>query len=83
MADNYLEKKFEDMQARRAKEERAKEVAWKKRMDAYRKRLEAEKAAQELLLLGHGAVSEMPDDLSAEVASDADVLSVSHSGSAD
>ena len=40
MADNYLEKRFEDMQARRAKEERAKQVAWKKRMDAYRKKLE-------------------------------------------
>ena len=82
MADNYLEKKFEDMQARRARQERAREMAWKKRMDAYRKKLEAQKAAQELLL-GGGAVSEMPDDLGAEVASDADVLSVSHTGSAD
>ena len=82
MADNYLEKKFEDMQARRAKQERAKEIAWKKRMDAYRKKLEAQKVAQDLLLRG-GAVSEMPDNLGAEVASDADVLSVSHTGSAD
>ena len=82
MADNYLEKKFEDMQARRARQERAREMAWKKRMDAYRKKLEAQKAAQELLL-GGGAVSEMPDDLGAEVASDADVLSVSHSGGTD
>lgn len=44
MADNYLEKKFEDMraraQARQAKEERARQLAWKKRMDAYRKKLE-------------------------------------------
>lgn len=40
MADNYLEKKYEDMQARRAKEQRARQVAWKKRMDAYRKKLE-------------------------------------------
>lgn len=50
MADNYLEKKFEDMKARQsakaAKEQRARERAWKKRMDAYRKKLEAEKAAQ-------------------------------------
>ena len=47
MADNYLEKKFEDMRARQqakaAKEKRARERAWKKRMEAYRQRLEAEK----------------------------------------
>ena len=42
MADNYLEKKMEDLQARKAKEARAKQIAWKKRMDAYRKKLEAE-----------------------------------------
>lgn len=41
MADNYLEKKYEDLQARKAKEQRAKQIAWKKRMDAYRKRLAA------------------------------------------
>lgn len=45
MADNYLEKKMEALQARKAKEARAKQLAWKKRMDAYRKRLEAEAAA--------------------------------------
>lgn len=43
MADNYLEKKFEDMRerasAKQAKEERLRQAAWKKRMDAYRKRL--------------------------------------------
>ena len=47
MADNYLEKKFEDMraraQAKQAREERARQRAWKKRMDAYRKKLEAER----------------------------------------
>ena len=46
MADNYLEKKFEDMRARQsaqaAKDERARQRAWKKRMDAYRRRLEEE-----------------------------------------
>ena len=53
MADNYLEKKFEDMRARasaqQAKEERIRQRAWKKRMDAYRKRLaaEAEQSAQQ------------------------------------
>lgn len=41
MADNYLEKKYEDMQARKAKEQRARQIAWKKRMDAYRKKLAA------------------------------------------
>lgn len=48
MADNYLEKKFEDMRARQsaasAKEQRLRQRAWKKRMDAYRKRLEQEAA---------------------------------------
>ncbi len=44
MADNYLENKFEELQARKAKEQRKKQIAWKKRMDAYRKRL-AEEAA--------------------------------------
>lgn len=46
MADNYLEKKMEELQARKAKEARARQVAWKKRMDAYRKRLEEEKASR-------------------------------------
>ena len=45
MADNYLEKKMEALQARKAKEQRAKQLAWKKRMEAYKKRLEAEKLA--------------------------------------
>ena len=44
MADNYLEKKYEELQARKAKEQRARQVAWKKRMDAYRKKLENEKS---------------------------------------
>ena len=42
MADNYLEKKYEALQERKAKEQRAKQIAWKKRMDAYRKKMEAE-----------------------------------------
>ena len=48
MADNYLEKKMEALQARKAKEQRAKQIAWKKRMDAYRKRLEEQKASEAL-----------------------------------
>lgn len=43
MADNYLEKKMEALQARKAKEQRARQIAWKKRMDAYRKKLEEQK----------------------------------------
>ncbi len=46
MADNYLEKKMEMLQARKAKEQRARQIAWKKRMDAYRKRLEEQKAIE-------------------------------------
>ena len=46
MADNYLEKKMEALQARKAKEQRAKQIAWRKRMDAYRKRLEEQKASE-------------------------------------
>ena len=50
MADNYLEKKFEDMRARseakQAKEQRERQRAWKKRMDAYRKRLEQDSLNQ-------------------------------------
>ena len=42
MADNYLEKKYEALQARKAKEQRLKQIAWKKRMDAYRRKLEEE-----------------------------------------
>lgn len=47
MADNYLEKKYEQLQARKVKEQRARQIAWKKRMDAYRKRLEEEAALGE------------------------------------
>ena len=46
MADNYLEKKMEALQARKAKEQRAKQLAWKKRMEAYRRRLEEQKASE-------------------------------------
>ena len=50
MADNYLEKKMEDFHARiaaqKAKEDRARQLAYKKRMAAYRKKLEADAARQ-------------------------------------
>ncbi len=47
MADNYLENKFEELRARKAREERARQAAWKKRMDAYRRRLAEEAAKKE------------------------------------
>ena len=47
MADNYLEKKYEDLQARKAREQRMRQAAWKKRMDAYRKKLEEKQLEQE------------------------------------
>ena len=47
MADHYLVKKMEMLQERKAKEQRAKQIAWKKRMEAYKKRLEEEKKAKE------------------------------------
>lgn len=39
MADNYLEKRYDEYLERKAAAEKAKRKAWKKRMDAYRKRL--------------------------------------------
>ncbi len=47
MADNYLEKKYEDLQARKAREQRIRQAAWKKRMDAYRKKLTEKQLEQE------------------------------------
>ena len=46
MADNYLEKKMEALHERKAKEQRAKQIAWKKRMDAYRRKLEAQRSSE-------------------------------------
>lgn len=40
MADNYLEIKYQALQERKAKEQKARQAAWKKRMDAYRKKLQ-------------------------------------------
>lgn len=56
MADNYLEKKMEALQARKAKEQRAKQVAWKKRMDAYRKKLEEQRAIEAAAADATGAI---------------------------
>ena len=40
MADNYLENKYRALQERKAKEQKARQAAWKKRMDTYRKKLQ-------------------------------------------
>lgn len=42
MADNYLERKYDEYIARKASAEKARKLAWKKRMDAYRKKMEGE-----------------------------------------
>lgn len=39
MADNYLEKRYQEYLEKKAAAEKAKRAAWKKRMDAYRKKL--------------------------------------------
>ena len=43
MADNWLENKFEAMRNAKSKEEKAREIAWKKRMKAYKEKLDNEK----------------------------------------
>lgn len=39
MADNYLEKRYDDYLARKEKAEKARRASWKKRLNAYRKHL--------------------------------------------
>lgn len=47
MADNYLENKMEAYRARKDREAKEHARRWRKRMDAYRKRMEeAEKAPE-------------------------------------
>ena len=43
MADNYLEEKYEQFLKRKDAEHEAKCRIWKKRLEAYRKKLESEK----------------------------------------
>ena len=43
MADNYLEEKYEQYLHRKDDEHKARCNVWKKRLDAYRKRMEEEK----------------------------------------
>lgn len=43
MADNYLEKRYNEYLERKAAAEKARRAAWKKQLDAYRKRLAEER----------------------------------------
>ena len=43
MADNYLEKRYDEYLERKAAAEKARRAAWKKQLDAYRKRLAEER----------------------------------------
>ncbi len=47
MADNYLEEKYEQLLKRKRSEHEAKCRIWKKRLDAYRKKIEEENKAGE------------------------------------
>ena len=47
MADNYLERQYEDYLAQKAAKEKAKKLAWQNQLRAYKARLAAEKAARE------------------------------------
>ena len=60
MADNYLEKKMEALRARKAKEQQARQIAWKRRMDAYRRKLQ-EQAANEAAAAGAGGATRQED----------------------
>ena len=46
MADNYLEKRYDEYLQRKAAAEKAKRAAWKKRLDAYRRKLAAEQESK-------------------------------------
>lgn len=60
MADNYLENKYQALQERKAKEQKARQAAWKKRMDAYRKKLQEQaedRPEQTINRAGHSVAS--------------------------
>ena len=42
LADNYLEKRYDEYVARKEAEQKARQRAWKKRLDAYRRKLAEE-----------------------------------------
>lgn len=73
MADNWLEKKFEDLKAGKSsvsKDERARKDAWRKRMEAERKRLEQERLAvitRRFDVAGHMFEVTLPDSLPEDI----------------
>lgn len=44
MADNYLERQYDEYLKAKAAKDAARKEAWRKQMDAYKKRLKAAKA---------------------------------------
>lgn len=73
MADNWLEKKFEDLKAGKSsvsKEDRARKDAWRKRMEAERKRLEQERMSvisRRFDVAGHVFEVTLPDTLPEDI----------------
>ena len=73
MADNWLEKKFEDLKAGSSvvsREERARKDAWRKRMEAERKRLEQERLSvvtRRFDVAGHVFEVTLPDSLPEDI----------------
>ena len=47
MADNFLERQYAEYLEKKAAREKAKKIAWKKQLRAYKAKLAAEKAAKE------------------------------------
>lgn len=55
MADNYLERQYDDYQRRKAAEQQARRVAWQKRLRQYKEKLRAERQAAVSVAAGDGA----------------------------
>lgn len=66
MADNYLEKKMEALQERKAEDGRAKRDAWQKRMNEYRKNLPGTQEVHRYTVAGHTFKITLPSGCSAE-----------------
>lgn len=47
MADNYLEKRYDEYLQRRSDAEKAKRAAWKKRLKAYREKIKEKSGTEE------------------------------------
>lgn len=47
MADNYLERQYEDYLAGKAAREKARRIKWQKQLKAYKEKLAAQKQAEQ------------------------------------